>query len=155
MFVTNCKDVSLLQILSPPWVFCITLFFSSGHISWKSRQVLIVSTIFGFMLPQYMGLHVSILVFPMPTWLRWSCFSGFIFVHVLLFFCHDGNSVYDCNLVSEWPMWPQSLLFLNLSMARYRVHVLIGCLHVHPLVLLFLFLLVTCHLVCPCMALLN
>ena len=68
----------------------------------------------GFMLIQQKDSHASILVFSFPMWFRCSWYNAFsCSLHALLFFCLSLQCCLDCNLISEWSVWLQVLLYIS------------------------------------------
>ena len=93
------------------------IVLSFNHVALKSRHLkpfFIISSMSLFIMIQYMDLLASSLV-SMPMRFRGICFCALscstagIFI-LMAFHC---NAIYDCNLISEWPVWLQ--VFLHLS----------------------------------------
>ena len=68
------------------------------------------------MLSLYIHSHAHSLVFSTPMWFRYSCISVFLVtLQALLLLCPSCNAIYDCDLISKWPGWPQVFLHLSLD----------------------------------------
>ena len=117
MLVINCKHLSSYRFPWFPWYFMWYCFFLWSWFQETKSCGLIFNCFFCISIHVNLvyGLIASIPVFSMSMWLRCNCFSAGSLWWCKYYYSsafHD-NSIYDCNLISEWLVWMQSLLYLS------------------------------------------